>query len=322
MTTHTMNGVVADNGTAGSGTAIRAWAQKVHDALAAVGMVQTSDTGQINLSTVTAPAAAGTSAGYEIWRFNDALQATAPVFFKLEYGSGTAATNPQLWITVGKGTDGAGNITGVLFSRRSGISGGSTNGNPVGTGTGYASSGAGCCLALLPFAEGFTGRNQPGFILERSRDSKGVATGEALVLIATGVFNSVASSTSGVASYEAVAYADTSKSAAGILPVVVPGTVGGTAMGPSTSVAAGAVAPLWPWIIYVPGCTPFQVLTGCTYATGDTPATTFSTRALGSVRQFRTIPAGEGHLGYGLATTQGGVSMAHSIQTGLAIRWE
>lgn len=323
MTTHTMSSLVADNGNAGSGTAIRAWAQKVHDALVAVGMVQTSDTGQINLATVTAPSAAATAAGYEIWRFNDTLQATAPVFFKLEYGSGSAAANPQLWITVGKGSDGAGNITGTLFSRRSGISGGTTNGNPAGTGTGYASSGAGCCLALLPFAEGFTGRYQPGFILERSRDDAGNATPDALVLIATGVYNSLPTANSAVsASYEAVNYSDTSKSAAGIVPVVVPATVNGAALSSSTSVAAGSIGPVWPWIIFVPGLAPFQCLTGMTFSAGDAPSGTFTTHALGAQRTYRAIPIAEGHAGYGVAQTMGATALTQNNQTGLAIRWE
>lgn len=323
MTTHTMSSLVADNGNAGSGTAIRAWAQKVHDALVAVGMVQTSDTGQINLATVTAPSAAATAAGYEIWRFNDALQATAPVFFKLEYGSGSAAANPQLWITVGKGSDGAGNITGTLFSRRSGISGGTTNGNPAGTGTGYASSGAGCCLALLPFAEGFTGIRQPGFILERSRDDLGNATASALVLVATGA--NAGTPTTGAAalvSYEAVSYADTSKSTAGVIPVVVPGTVNGAALGTSTSVAAGSIGPVWPWIVFVPGIAPFQCLTGMSFSAGDAPSGTFTTHALGAQRTYRAIPVAEGHVGFGLAPTQGASTYSVNNNIGLAIRWE
>jgi hypothetical protein len=40
--------------------------------IAAMGLVQTSDTGQINWVTVARPAL-NTIAGYEIWRFNDAF---------------------------------------------------------------------------------------------------------------------------------------------------------------------------------------------------------------------------------------------------------
>lgn len=88
----------------------RVWCQALHDRLSAVGCVQTSDTGQINLSTVSVPGTS-TYAGYEIWRFDDADQATVPVFFKVEYGKGTTATRNAMRVTVGTGSDGAGNIS-------------------------------------------------------------------------------------------------------------------------------------------------------------------------------------------------------------------
>jgi hypothetical protein len=89
----------------------RAWAQGIHDGLASFAdLTQTADTGQINIATATRPAANGV-AGYEVWRFNDAMQATMPVFFKLEYGIDNSPTLPQLIITIGKGSNGAGTIT-------------------------------------------------------------------------------------------------------------------------------------------------------------------------------------------------------------------
>ncbi len=89
----------------------RAWAQWIHDRLIAWGWTVTADTGQINLATVVAPAAANTSKGYEIWIMGDALQATNPVFLKLEYGSRAAAATPSVWLTVGTGSNGSGTIT-------------------------------------------------------------------------------------------------------------------------------------------------------------------------------------------------------------------
>lgn len=95
----------------------QAWVTAVHNAIAALGgVVQTADTGQINPATVTRPGT-NTSAGYEIWRFNDALQAIAPFFIKLEYGIGGTATHPSMWLTVGTGTDGAGTLTGNVSTR-------------------------------------------------------------------------------------------------------------------------------------------------------------------------------------------------------------
>lgn len=96
---------------------LRSWGSAVSAQLAACGLVQTADTGQINWATVTKPAAGATPAGYEIWRFNDALQATKPVFIKVEYGTGGAATFCAMWLTVGTGTNGAGTLSGQLFAR-------------------------------------------------------------------------------------------------------------------------------------------------------------------------------------------------------------
>jgi hypothetical protein len=115
MATKTDNTIIAANDTDAH---FRAWAQFIHDVFALPSCwVNTSDTGQINLTTVVKPAAANTSQGYEIWRMNDTLQSTKPVFIKIEYGSGPAAATPAYWLTIGIGSDGAGTITGILFAR-------------------------------------------------------------------------------------------------------------------------------------------------------------------------------------------------------------
>jgi len=110
-------------------TEFRAFAQAIHDALAAMGLVQTADTGQINLTTVTKPVAANTVAGYEIWRFADTHQAAAPIFFKIEYGTGNAATNPAVWLQVSSGSNGSGALTGAPSARRQVRASGSATGN-------------------------------------------------------------------------------------------------------------------------------------------------------------------------------------------------
>lgn len=95
----------------------RQWAQLIHDALVFCGLVQTADTGQIDLTAVSAPGAANTSMGYEIWRFNDALQATAPLMLKVEYGSGALAAASSIWLTLSTGTNGAGTPNGKVTPR-------------------------------------------------------------------------------------------------------------------------------------------------------------------------------------------------------------
>lgn len=93
-----------------SDAGFRAWGADFSSKLAAVGLVQTADTGQIDWNTVTRPAI-NTQAGYEVWRFNDSLQATAPVYIKFIYGTGASnAARPAIWWTIGNETNGAGGV--------------------------------------------------------------------------------------------------------------------------------------------------------------------------------------------------------------------
>ena len=98
----------------------RLWGQSIGAMLTAAGLVQTADTGQINWTTVIRGTVTSTPQGYEIWRFNDSLQATAPVYLKLEYGTGqfSAASQMTLFLTIGTGTNGAGTLTGQVGVRR------------------------------------------------------------------------------------------------------------------------------------------------------------------------------------------------------------
>lgn len=89
----------------------RQWGLAFSNGLTAVGLVQTADTGQINWTTVARPAI-NVSAGYEIRRTAD-----SSLFFKFEFGTGTTATFPQMWIQVGQGSNGAGTLTGQLSTR-------------------------------------------------------------------------------------------------------------------------------------------------------------------------------------------------------------
>ncbi len=94
-----------------SDVTFRLWATNVGFWTGVTGMVQTADTGQINLGSVTR-AALNTAAGYQIWRLADST-----LYMKFEYGTGTATANPQMWITVGTGSNGSGTITGQTSTR-------------------------------------------------------------------------------------------------------------------------------------------------------------------------------------------------------------
>lgn len=140
-------------------------------------LVKTTDTGQINWSTATNPSA-NVVAGYEIYRFNDSLQSTAPIFLKIEYGMSESDGWPALWLTIGKGSNGAGSITNVLFARARIKAGMVSVASP-----GYMSNADGACLSVLYSSASPGGNSHGGYLLiERSRDVNGYATGDALLV--------------------------------------------------------------------------------------------------------------------------------------------
>lgn len=160
------------NWTNSSDANFRSWGSYIAGRFAAVGLVQTADTGQINWTTVTAPLAVTTYQGYEIWRFADALQATAPVYFKIEYGStNTSANNPGIRIVFGTGSDGVGNLTGTLSSATLYTAGVTAS---AGAGTIFGSGSTNRFVFLF-----FTGAN-PGMYwgFERTLDASGNVTNE------------------------------------------------------------------------------------------------------------------------------------------------
>jgi hypothetical protein len=93
-------------------TDFRAFVAQAESMLIACGLTRTTDAGQVDPLTVPRPATANAYTGYSVWRFSDALQSVAPVFFKIEYGIGGSATVPSLRVTVGTASDGVGNIVG------------------------------------------------------------------------------------------------------------------------------------------------------------------------------------------------------------------
>ena len=92
----------------------RAFVQAIDSGLlAAGGVVAASDTGQIDPATVAKPGAINTDAGFRMYRFNDAAQATQPVFIKLIFGIGASINLPRITFQMGTVTNGAGVFTGT-----------------------------------------------------------------------------------------------------------------------------------------------------------------------------------------------------------------
>lgn len=104
--------LVMDNSTL---TNFKAWAQAISSFFSTAGWVQTSDTGQVNWSTIASVPTAGNFV-YEVWKPGDALTA---YYVKIEYGSNSSSgSNPQMALTIGTATNGAGTLTGFVTTRQ------------------------------------------------------------------------------------------------------------------------------------------------------------------------------------------------------------
>ena len=164
----------------------RAWGLDISTRLAVAGLVQTADTGQINWATVARPAATAYG-GYEIWRFNDTLQGSSPVFIKIEYGSSNNQTTPAIRVTVSSGTNGAGTPTGLVSTAivcyASGIL--VTNAN-ITDFPSHVVHTSGFFALVFKMGAGVSGLTLFSFIVERSVNNSGIPTGETVVLLACG----------------------------------------------------------------------------------------------------------------------------------------
>ncbi len=153
----------------------RAWGSAISDALTAVGLVQTADTGQIDWDTVSKPTSSGTMQGYEIWRFDDgSLQTSNPTYIKIEYGSASQTNYPGLKVTVGHATDGAGTLTGettTVFNIY--VSSATTSSRDS-----YISGDTGRVSVLLFIGGGYS--YSCGFYIERLKDDDGSANADGI----------------------------------------------------------------------------------------------------------------------------------------------
>lgn len=166
--------------------AFRTWvAEIITQLVTTCGITQTADTGQINTSTVTR-ASANTMAGYVILRFNDTAQSTSPIFIKLEFGSGSANTEPSMMITVGTGSNGSGTLTGTTTTRQCIVGG--THASSV---TSYVSrfcyNATDGIAAMMWKIGGVSGPGNLGcFVIARTTDSSGASTTNAYISMSNG----------------------------------------------------------------------------------------------------------------------------------------
>ena len=269
----------------------RVWGGGISAQLAAAGFTRASDTGQINWATATRPAA-GASGGYEVYRFNDSLQATKPIFIKLSYESAGFNQNyPVIRVTVGTATNGAGVISGI----------GSTN-TVLTMGSSIASPSPSCyCCAspsrlYLVFAQNPNGGAH--LFIERSKDASGQYTGDGWFQLNTDQFNQSTS-------WRVVPYIGPESSFVGTGVIAVPPTIGVSSLGNKVVLS--------PVLLPVLAKPRFASL--CVAKNGEIGSMTpFTMTHLGAVHTFMTLP-----LSSGVPVSQGGATGANCCW---AIPWE
>lgn len=130
----------------------------------------------INWSTVLKPTTANTVAGKEIWAMGDALQATAPKFLQIEYGTGVDATTVRLMLGTGTGQS-AGTLTGQVTGPYY-ISPGSFPGSFT-----HRWCGSNNFFILMFCVDAGNNNYQGGFSIERDHATTGADTGNGLLLL-------------------------------------------------------------------------------------------------------------------------------------------
>lgn len=277
----------------------RDWVARAISMLTTVGLVRTADTGQIDATTVLKPTVA-TMAGYAIFRFDDPMQATRPIFLRIDFGTGISNTaNPAMRVTLCKGTDGAGNPTTVLFTGRAGY------GSTTTVSDWRASAGPGY-VALCPAANGTPNFCVPFFLVERSPDGTSV-------LIVSPPASDNQYPEAAVIAYDAVSFTS------GIVPVTVPYRIAGVVLSGGTPLAAASLGPVFPWVFFPPAQAPWQSRLGLSYPGGDAPGSVFQVTLEGQERSMMPIPVSNGYSAFGAGMSPENLN-ARAV--GLAIRWE
>lgn len=284
-----------------SGTAFNAWGGGLSTALAAVGLTKTGDTGQITWSNgVSLPGGADTFIGYEVWRFNDALQSSSPIYFRIDYGSSWLATgDPGIKVTVGTGSDGAGNLTGNLSTACYAGAGA----NSATAQTNYVSS-DGSRVNVVLFA-GATVNVCCGFYIERLKNNSGAATSGGVDIFAFGY------KANGVGT--AAAFQQWLCDAnVGLTNPFIPATTPLCAMPSSGTGTFGANVGLYP-IVPIQGYAGYPTMGALTFFTADinTSGTSLSITMYGSSHTFITATNMPTMPSLNANTTSWGVAMRY-----------
>jgi len=165
----------------GSDAQFRVWGKQVVDQFSAMSKIGVAET-DINWVTVTRPGV-NTNAGYQVFYLNDALHATAPIYFRLDFGTGATATFARIQLTVGTSANGSGVIGGTALTAQNTSASGVVASSLTTSAPSYLSVNEGFIGFVMWSDFVTTGQGALGFCIARSCDVNGAidATG-ALVI--------------------------------------------------------------------------------------------------------------------------------------------
>ena len=299
MTTQTYTDVIDHTSNAG----FQAWANTMHLALLAAGLVDTGDTGQADLTTAARPSTS--SYVYKTYRFDDTMQVARPIILKMEYGTGTSTNNPGLRVSIGEATNGAGTLSGATLV--SNLTWNCINTAPASTVTQYTTR---ICVTdgYLGIAFGLGSMSGPGGIngflmIGRSVDSAGAPSSDGTFIIAR------ASTTTGALALRVLQYA------IGSAVTMAGGSSCLIAGGMTTSLVAGA-AQVFKHYINLPRVRPVPWVLNVLSS------------EFGNNTQFEAIPVGALQRNYVSLGTEGFVFSANAVALpsangqSLAMVWE
>ncbi len=153
----------------------RAWGSTLSAQLGVM-LTRVITSNDIDWLTVAKPTTANQMMGFEVYRFNDAAQATHPLFFKIEYGASSfAAACMGIRLTISKTCDGAGVLSGILFGPT--IINSSTSSNATSQTSYISSSGSHFSWALCVSLNTTLGG---ALVIERAVNSNGSINGDGL----------------------------------------------------------------------------------------------------------------------------------------------
>jgi hypothetical protein len=209
-----------------SNTGFQNWVTEIVTMLfTTLGVTQTADTGQINPATVTRPAV-NTMAGYVIGEFNDTLNSSSPLFFKIQFGTANSAAVPAMSLQIGTGSNGSGTLTGpttlATFMTNSTLATSTTT--PYITRACYNATDGVLWLSWKLNGASQTNVSLGGFLIARSNNSSGVATGDGAIHVSNASVTTGGAASTG--SYlQAISYLNSTAYNSGLFPSAAWGVI-------------------------------------------------------------------------------------------------